>query len=40
VKLFLVTEVRTFQLMKKPKYRSQLRGVSIVLLTTDEEFAA
>jgi hypothetical protein len=40
VKLFLVTEVKTFELMKKHKYRSQLRGVSIVLLTTNEEFAA
>jgi hypothetical protein len=37
IKLFLLTEHATFDLMKKPKYRSQLSGVSVVLLTTGEE---
>jgi hypothetical protein len=38
IKLFLVTETKTFELMKKPKYKSQLSGVTVVLLTTNEEF--
>ncbi len=40
IKLFLVTEQRTFDLMKKPKYQSMLQGISVVLLTTGEEFTA
>ena len=40
IKLFLLTEQATFYLMKKPKYKSQLSGVSVVLLTTGEEFTA
>jgi hypothetical protein len=40
IKLFLVTETRTFDLMKKPKYKEQLAGVHVVLLPTGEEFEA
>jgi hypothetical protein len=40
LKLFLVTETRTFDLMKKPKYKEQLPGVHVVLLPTGEEFEA
>ena len=40
VKLFFLTELKTFELMKKPKYRSQLSGVIVVLLTTNDEFTA
>ncbi|MFT3893103.1 MAG: hypothetical protein QM730_15850 [Anaerolineales bacterium] len=40
LKLFLVTEPRTFELMKRLKYRLMLQGVTVVLLTTNEEFTA
>jgi len=40
IKLFFLTEKRTFELMKKPKYRSQLRNVHIILLPIGEEFIA
>jgi hypothetical protein len=40
IKLFLVTEPRTFELMKRSKYRSMLQGVTVVLLTTNEKFTA
>jgi hypothetical protein len=40
IKLFLVTDRRTFELMKRPKYRSWLQGVTVILLTTGEEFTA
>lgn len=40
VKLFLVTDPRTFDLMKRPKYQSMLKQVTVVLLTTGEEFPA
>lgn len=40
VKLFLLTERRTFDLMKKPKYRLQLGGVQVVLLPLGEVIAA
>lgn len=40
VKLFFLTEQKTFQLMKAPKYRIQLSGVIVVLLTTNEVFTA
>ena len=37
-KIFFVTEQRTFDMMRREKYKSQLPGVHIVLLTTGEEF--
>lgn len=40
VKIFFLTERVTFELMKKPKYSSQLVGVVIVLLPDGEEFFA
>ena len=40
IKLFLLTERKTFELMKHAKYRSQLQNVQIVLLPTGEEFLA
>lgn len=40
VKLFLVTDPKTFDLMKRPKYQSMLQEVTVVLLTTGEEFPA
>ena len=40
VKLFFLTELKTFELMKKPKHRSQLSGVTVILLTTNDEFTA
>lgn len=40
IKLFFVTELRTFDLMKKPKYRNKLTGVRVVLLPSGEEFQA
>jgi hypothetical protein len=40
IKLFLVTEYKTFELMKKQKYQSMLNGVTVVLLTTHEKFIA
>jgi len=40
IKLFLLTEPRTYELMKKDKYKSQLNGVRVVLLPTGEEFRA
>ena len=38
VKLFLLTDRKTFALMQKPKYQSQLHGVTVILLTTGEKF--
>jgi hypothetical protein len=40
VKLFLVTQSQTFELLKRPKYQSVLQGITVVLLTTGEEFTA
>ena len=40
IKLFLLTSPKTYELMKKPKYKSKLAGVRVVLLTTGEEFQA
>lgn len=40
IKLFLLTERKTFELMKEPKYKSQLSGVKVVLLTSGKEFLA
>ena len=40
LKFFFLTEKRTYELMKSPKYRSQLTGVQVVLLTTSELFNA
>lgn len=40
IKLFLLTERKTYQLMKKPKYKAQLSGIQVVLLTASEEFSA
>jgi hypothetical protein len=40
VKLFLVTDPITFGFMKKSKYQSILQGITVVLLTTGEEFTA
>lgn len=40
IKLFFLTEPVTFELMKKPKYRIQLAGVTVVLLPTGTEFTA
>ena len=40
VKIFFVTEDRTYQLMKLPKYRELLIGVHVVLLPSGEEFIA
>lgn len=39
-KFFFVTEQRTFDLMRREKYKSQVPGVHIVLLITGEEFVA
>lgn len=40
IKLFLVTESATYEIMKKSKYRNLLRNVEVVLLTTEESFIA
>lgn len=40
VKLFLVTDPITFGFMKKSKYQSFIQGITVVLLTTGEEFMA
>lgn len=40
LKFFFLTEQSTFEMMKKSKYKSQLPGVFVVLLTTGEEFLA
>lgn len=40
IKIFFLTEKRTFELMKKPKYSSQLTDINIVLLPSGEEFLA
>ena len=40
MKLFFLTEASTYGLMKMPKYRSQLAGVTVVLLPTGENFIA
>lgn len=40
VKLFLLTEQRTFDLMRTTRYRSKLLGVKVVLLPEGEEVAA
>jgi len=40
VKLFLLTERRTFELMRTPKYKSKLAGVKVILLPECEEIAA
>lgn len=40
VKLFLVTQAQTFELLLRPKYQSKLQGITVVLLTTYEEFTA
>ena len=37
IKFFFVTDGATFELMKKPKYRSQIPGVRIVNLISGEE---
>ncbi len=38
IKLFFLTEQRTFDLMKNPKYRSKLSHVTVVLLPSGEAF--
>jgi len=40
IKLFFLTEQRTFNLMRIPKYRSELSDVTVVHLPTGEEFSA
>lgn len=40
IKLFFLTEQRTFDLMQKPKYRSQLSQITVVHLPSGEEFLA
>lgn len=40
IKLFLVTDPMTFIFIKKEKYQAMLHGVTVVLLTTGEEFTA
>ena len=40
IKLFLLTEYKTYELMKESKYKSQLSGIKVVLLPTGEEFSA
>jgi hypothetical protein len=40
VKIFFLTERRTFELMRKAKYRSRLAGVTVVLLPQGEEMSA
>lgn len=40
IKLFLVTELATYEIMKKNKYRNLLKGIEVVLLTTEESFIA
>jgi len=40
VKIFFLTECRTFELMRQAKYRSKLAGVTVVLLPQGEEIAA
>jgi hypothetical protein len=37
-KFLMVTEKSTFEILKKPKYCSQISGIRIVLLTKGEEF--
>ena len=39
-KFFFLTEKRTFDLMKMEKYKCQISGVQVVLLTTEEQFTA
>lgn len=38
IKLFLVTDFDTFRFMQKSKYHTTVKGITIVLLTTGEEF--
>lgn len=38
LKLFLVTDSATFRFMQKSKYHTTVKGITIVLLTTGEEF--
>ena len=38
IKLFLVTDTDTFRFMQKSKYHTTVTGITIVLLTTGEEF--
>jgi hypothetical protein len=38
IKLFLVTDAETFRFMQKSKYQTTVTGITIVLLTTGEEF--
>jgi hypothetical protein len=40
IKLFLLTDPLAFGFMKKEKYQSMVQGVTVVLLTTGEEFTA
>ena len=40
IKLFLVTDPIAFGFMKKSKYQLMVQGVTLVLLTTGEEFIA
>ncbi len=40
IKIFFVTEPRTFKLMKLDKYKTLLTGVQVVLLPSGEEFVA
>ncbi|QRN82044.1 hypothetical protein JR338_06205 [Chloroflexota bacterium] len=40
IKIFFVTEPRTFELMKLDKYKTLLTGVHVVLLPSGEEFVA
>lgn len=38
IKLFLVTDPDTFKFMQKSKYHTTVKGITIVLLPTGEEF--
>ena len=40
IKIFFVTEPRTFELMKLDKYKTLLTGVHVVLLPSGKEFVA
>ncbi len=40
IKLFLVTNPNTFRFMQKSKYQSTVQGITVILLTTGEEFTA
>jgi len=40
IKLFMVTERKTYDLMKTMKYKKYIPGVTVVLLSSNEEFLA